>query len=1216
MILNKHFFGNLLFTLILLFIFQTDVIAQTNAKIWQYEWAPPKSFIENKGQFSNFYSSEKVLFAYDNGPTTIYFTKKGVRYSFLRRWYTPETAEERLQRRIRKYSAKTWKEREEQKLKMNIETDVVIYEWLNANPNVQVNGVDETPDYHNYDLRKKDGSTENVSFIKGYKKIVYKNIYPNIDIEFGFHKTDGIEYTVILHLGADISKFKMTYSKDFIIDNEGNIRINTKFGDIIEYAPHAFYADNKNDVIKSEFIKNGNTISFKHGAYDPTKEVIIDPWIQTPSLPNSNGVWECERDAAGNVYIIGGDMPMKLQKYDTTGILQWTYNTPWDTASYWLGTLATDLQGNSFITAGSVGNLKKITTTNTVAWSAGSTTGGADEYWGIAFNCDQSKLIIGGTTGNMTQLEGAIFSANANNGTITDSVIVGWGNMYGLPPSINEVRSITSSPNGRYYFLTLDTIGCLGECSSSQSILFRENSIYNLAYKCENYRPNNGNAGIKAIKAGRNFLYTQNGTHLHKRSLLTVNILDSVAIPGGISVTSLGQKQVGNSGIDIDSCGNVYVGSGNCVVKYDANLIFIDSVNLPFRVFDVAVSDNGSVIICGATGSNSSTNRIGFIQSVNLSACSPMLQNCSFTGICPAGPFCLDSPPTTLSVDTFGGTWHGSGIDSLTGVFSPATAGLGIHTIAYNLPTISDSILITVDSCFTLNVCSELNGNISVSGGTAPYTWQKIATSTSPITNLFECVACGYSWNALLNQCVNGMTPVTSCINSYWSTFATGSNVIPPGTYPLRVLDISGGAAIINSFNSLPSCTTCTQFDVILTNISNALCIGGSDGHFTATACGGTPPYNYTLMLDSDTVATYNYINGNQIFAGLQAGNYVLYFSDYASTLDSTTVTIGENVFTVSATSNSPVCAGHTINFNAGGGSVYSWAGPNGFTSNVPNPFIYNATSTNSGTYYVTISSPPCSVIISVNVVVNPKPVTPNIYFNQPCLSGILQLSANLITGATYYWSGPAGFVSTQQNPVITNFSQVNTGIYSLYVKNPYGCNSDTVSGMVSWNGATVVNLGSDLIFCNNETVILNAGSSFNSYLWNTSDTTQTIAVSGSVWGIGTHPFSITVTDTNGCVGKDTILVTFQDCSGIDELTSKDLKVYPNPADNSVHIILPNDFTANTIIQMFDITGKLVINENVIDKSITINIKQLSEGLYYIKVTNKGTSLVRELLVK
>ena len=61
--------------------------------------------------------------------------------------------------------------------------------------------------------------------------------------------------------------------------------------------------------------------------------------------------------------------------------------------------------------------------------------------------------------------------------------------------------------------------------------------------------------------------------------------------------------------------------------------------------------------------------------------------------------------------------------------------------------------------------------------------------------------------------------------------------------------------------------------------------------------------------------------------------------------------------------------------------------------------------------------------------------VPPPIGSNSPiCVGESLQLYADNVTGATYSWTGPNGFTSNQQNPVINNVTMANAGVYSLVI--------------------------------------------------------------------------------------------------------------------------------------------------------------------------------------
>src|SRR5687768_893348 len=82
------------------FIFLVFCLQAEAAENWSAVFENPKSFIENKGQFSlPEGSSGKVLFAVDDQPSVIYFTAKGVAYTFVERTrkpkekYQPKTSE-------------------------------------------------------------------------------------------------------------------------------------------------------------------------------------------------------------------------------------------------------------------------------------------------------------------------------------------------------------------------------------------------------------------------------------------------------------------------------------------------------------------------------------------------------------------------------------------------------------------------------------------------------------------------------------------------------------------------------------------------------------------------------------------------------------------------------------------------------------------------------------------------------------------------------------------------------------------------------------------------------------------------------------------------------------------------------------------------------------------------------------------------------------------
>ena len=82
---------------ILLFAFSVSKANASGEPSWTTKYEHSKSFIENKGQFNLPYkTNEHVEFAYDNSSTRIYFTKKGLTYSFLKVWKDQEEEGESL----------------------------------------------------------------------------------------------------------------------------------------------------------------------------------------------------------------------------------------------------------------------------------------------------------------------------------------------------------------------------------------------------------------------------------------------------------------------------------------------------------------------------------------------------------------------------------------------------------------------------------------------------------------------------------------------------------------------------------------------------------------------------------------------------------------------------------------------------------------------------------------------------------------------------------------------------------------------------------------------------------------------------------------------------------------------------------------------------------------------------------------------------------------
>ena len=84
--------------------------------------------------------------------------------------------------------------------------------------------------------------------------------------------------------------------------------------------------------------------------------------------------------------------------------------------------------------------------------------------------------------------------------------------------------------------------------------------------------------------------------------------------------------------------------------------------------------------------------------------------------------------------------------------------------------------------------------------------------------------------------------------------------------------------------------------------------------------------------------------------------------------------------------------------------------------------------------------------------------------------------------------------------------------------------------------------------------------------------------------------------------------------SGLDLKSREQLQVYPNPAGHEVHISSPAGIQS---VRIVDICGRLVVSDPVnMEQSVTIGLKELDEGIYFMIVTTETGDTTQKLMIK
>jgi gliding motility-associated-like protein len=180
--------------------------------------------------------------------------------------------------------------------------------FLNANPNPTIVPEKIQSSYNNYFIG--NDSTKWASGCKIYKAVVYKEVYPGIDIRYYTNEAQ-LKYDIIVHPGGDVSKIALYIDgADGIKIKNRALEIKTNVTTVSELAPYTYQLkqEGKKEVTCDYSVK-GNIVKFSiAGDYDKTETLVIDPSIVFYGYTGStadNWGFTATYDPQGNFYAGG-----------------------------------------------------------------------------------------------------------------------------------------------------------------------------------------------------------------------------------------------------------------------------------------------------------------------------------------------------------------------------------------------------------------------------------------------------------------------------------------------------------------------------------------------------------------------------------------------------------------------------------------------------------------------------------------------------------------------------------------------------------------------------------------------------------------------------------------------------------------------------------------------------------------------------------------------
>jgi hypothetical protein len=271
------------------------------------------NFIENKGQF-NYLSrnNENVQFGCFTGGANILIGPNTVQY---------------VQVVAKKETERDERGRKKEKHEREFETRRLCMEWVGANAGAVFTTEQPCPDYFSC----PDPDNKNLTITSScFNRIIAKDLYPGIDVIYTFKENNALEYSLVVHPGADISQVKIHWAGAENVSQNANGEMVIEHGEMgttVDHAPISFFA-NSQEQIASSFVFDGKKfIGFQLGDHDANRTLIIDPWTFNPNFVGFNSAYDILQDLIGNIYLYGGSNPYVVKKFTSTGTAVWSFST-------------------------------------------------------------------------------------------------------------------------------------------------------------------------------------------------------------------------------------------------------------------------------------------------------------------------------------------------------------------------------------------------------------------------------------------------------------------------------------------------------------------------------------------------------------------------------------------------------------------------------------------------------------------------------------------------------------------------------------------------------------------------------------------------------------------------------------------------------------------------------------------------------------------------
>ena len=230
-----------------------------------------------------------------------------------------------------------------------------------------------------------------------------------------------------------------------------------------------------------------------------------------------------------------------------------------------------------------------------------------------------------------------------------------------------------------------------------------------------------------------------------------------------------------------------------------------------------------------------------------------------------------------------------------------------------------------------------------------------------------------------------------------------------------------------------------------------------------------------------------------------------------------------------------------------------------------------------------------------------PPPLTITPSTNTICYGSSATLTANSVAGVSYLWSpGGQTTASITVNPITTT---------------TYSCTATQNGANTTVNSVVTVNLVGTTVSQSGTT--LTANTSGASYQWLNCNNNTIISgqISQSYTATSNGNYAVIITqsacsDTSSCLSINTIGI-------VESSLSSFIIIYPNPSNGKFQITFEgSQDVKNCKMEIYNVYGEIIYQSAITNTKSDIDLRNQTNGLYFVKIYNGQTTLTRKIVIE